>query len=674
MIIKELELTNIRSHGHSMIRFPLGRTLLEGDIGSGKSSVLVAMEFALFGLGSDSGTSVLRLGQDSGEVRMSFDVDGSEYEVTRRLQRKAGRVQQSDGVLKMPGETLSLSPSELKEKILEILEFNEAPDPKAQSWVYRYAVYTPQEEMKSVLALASEQRLQILRRAFRVEDYKVAANNAEEASKQIRIDASKQDGIATGMTELREVIERLQKEEEKHRDGLSELEETELHVEEEVRLVKDEREALRKRELSLQGVKVEKEYYERLESEAAADFAAAKAEIAELTGALKAIDAELAGSEPERPPSADSLPDLKRRGRTLEGKEKKLTELKAAAETKLSDYESVMRNGVCPVCDRPVEAHDFDERRSEKSAERDHLVWELRAVEGEINTLREKIERVESYREASKESAQRRAERSRLKADLEKKAQAMHKFEKRVNFAKKSLQQAGEQLRELRGVEEGIKAAEKSLTKTEDKLRGVRDRLVRTRGLLEEAQKRQTEIAIEVVAKEEASNRGRKLREREIWLSDYFVPTVKTIEKSVLATVNQEFDSLFRKWFGLLVDDPEKEVRVDEDFSPVVTQAGYEQDVRYLSGGERTSIALAYRLALNVLAQRVSVGMKSNLLILDEPTDGFSQAQLGTVREVLDDVGCLQMIIVSHDKELESFADQIFMVEKTLGESTVRTP
>ncbi|MDG6964080.1 MAG: hypothetical protein JRN16_01335 [Nitrososphaerota archaeon] len=674
MIIKELELTNIRSHGHSMIRFPLGRTLLEGDIGSGKSSVLVAMEFALFGLGSDSGTSVLRLGQDSGEVRMSFDVDGSEYEVTRRLQRKSGRVQQSDGVLKMPGETLSLSPSELKEKILEILEFNEAPDPKAQSWVYRYAVYTPQEEMKSILALASEQRLQILRRAFRVEDYKVAANNAEEASKQIRIDASKQDGIATGMTELREVIERLQKEEEKHRDGLSELEETELHVEEEVRLVKDEREALRKRELSLQGVKVEKEYYERLESEAAADFAAAKAEIAELTGALKAIDAELAGSELERPPSTDSLPDLKRRGRTLEGKEKKLTELKAAAETKLSDYESVMRNGVCPVCDRPVEAHDFDERRSEKSAERDHLVRELRAVEGEINTLREKIERVESYREASKESAQRRAERSRLKADLEKKAQAMHKFEKRVNFAKKSLQQAGEQLRELRGVEEGIKAAEKNLTKTEDKLRGVRDRLVRTRGLLEEAQKRQTEIAIEVVAKEEASNRGRKLREREIWLSDYFVPTVKTVEKSVLATVNQEFDSLFRKWFGLLVDDPEKEVRVDEDFSPVVTQAGYEQDVRYLSGGERTSIALAYRLALNVLAQRVSVGMKSNLLILDEPTDGFSQAQLGTVREVLDDVGCLQMIIVSHDKELESFADQIFMVEKTLGESTVRTP
>jgi exonuclease SbcC len=59
-------------------------------------------------------------------------------------------------------------------------------------------------------------------------------------------------------------------------------------------------------------------------------------------------------------------------------------------------------------------------------------------------------------------------------------------------------------------------------------------------------------------------------------------------------------------------------------------------------------------------------------LILDEPTDGFSKEQLGMVREVLDDVGCPQTIIVSHDKELESLADQIFVVEKAGSESAVR--
>ncbi len=80
----------------------------------------------------------------------------------------------------------------------------------------------------------------------------------------------------------------------------------------------------------------------------------------------------------------------------------------------------------------------------------------------------------------------------------------------------------------------------------------------------------------------------------------------------------------------------------------------------YLSSGEKTSVALAYRLALNKIVQKVSTGMSSNLLILDEPTDGFSKEQLGNVREILDELECPQIIIVSHEKELESFADQIF--------------
>lgn len=674
MIIKELELTNIRSHGHSLIRLPLGRTLLEGDIGSGKSSVLMAIEFALFGLGSDTGSSVLKLGQDSGGVRMVFDVDGSEYEIVRRLQRKSGRVQQSDGVLKMPGETLNLSPSELKEKVLEILQFNEAPDPKAQSWIYRYAVYTPQEEMKYILALVPDQRLQILRRAFRLEDYKIAATNAEDAARHVREDAREQDGIARGVGDLRGQVEELQTEEGEHRAGLADLEKEEAEAEGQVRLAKEEREDMQKREVSLQSAKAEREYYERLESDAAEELASIKEEHGDLSMELKKVEAYIGGAEAGRPPSASSLSGLKRKERGLEVKAKMLTELKAAAEAKASDYESIVKNGVCPVCDRPAGAHDFEERMARKDAEKRHFAEELSSVEGEIEGLRARIEKAEAYKDAVKELALRRSERSRLKGEIEKAELAQHKFGKRVAFAKSTLQQLGKQLEELRGLALEIETANRKLAQSEDKLRGVRDRLVKTRGLLESVQKRQTEIAIMIVAKEEASNKSRRLREMEIWLGDYFVPTVRVIEKSVLATINQEFDALFKKWFGMLVGDPDKEVSVDEDFAPMVTEGGYEQDVKYLSGGERTSIALAYRLALNFLAQRVSVGMKSNLLILDEPTDGFSKEQLGMVREVLDDVGCPQVIIVSHDKELESFADQIFRVEKVGSESVVRVP
>lgn len=56
--------------------------------------------------------------------------------------------------------------------------------------------------------------------------------------------------------------------------------------------------------------------------------------------------------------------------------------------------------------------------------------------------------------------------------------------------------------------------------------------------------------------------------------------------------------------------------------------------------------------------------MKSKLLVLDEPTDGFSKNQLGKIREVLDELKSEQIIWVSHEKELETYADNIFQISK----------
>ena len=149
------------------------------------------------------------------------------------------------------------------------------------------------------------------------------------------------------------------------------------------------------------------------------------------------------------------------------------------------------------------------------------------------------------------------------------------------------------------------------------------------------------------------------------------MPTVEDIEKQVMTRINHEFNALFQKWFAMLVDDPGKQAKVDEDFTPIIQQDGVDQDVAYLSGGEKTSVALAYRLALNSIVRKVSTGMGSNLLILDEPTDGFSKEQLGKVREILDELQSPQIILVSHEKELESFADQIFKISKSDGISKI---
>ena len=61
------------------------------------------------------------------------------------------------------------------------------------------------------------------------------------------------------------------------------------------------------------------------------------------------------------------------------------------------------------------------------------------------------------------------------------------------------------------------------------------------------------------------------------------------------------------------------------------------------------------------------------LIILDEPTDGFSSQQLYRMREVLKDLNCEQVILVSHESELEGLANHVFRVDKVAGESIVST-
>ena len=61
MILRFITLENIRSYGEpTTIDFQLGTTLFEGDVASGKSTILSAVEFALFGLGDLNGSFLLR--------------------------------------------------------------------------------------------------------------------------------------------------------------------------------------------------------------------------------------------------------------------------------------------------------------------------------------------------------------------------------------------------------------------------------------------------------------------------------------------------------------------------------------------------------------------------------------------------------------------------------------
>ena len=72
MLLNSIIIDNIRSYEHEEVEFPRGISLFEGDIGSGKSTVLMAIEFALFGLGSQKAESLLakKLLQELGQGQL----------------------------------------------------------------------------------------------------------------------------------------------------------------------------------------------------------------------------------------------------------------------------------------------------------------------------------------------------------------------------------------------------------------------------------------------------------------------------------------------------------------------------------------------------------------------------------------------------------------------------
>jgi len=155
-----------------------------------------------------------------------------------------------------------------------------------------------------------------------------------------------------------------------------------------------------------------------------------------------------------------------------------------------------------------------------------------------------------------------------------------------------------------------------------------------------------------------------------IWLNQHFIPSLEQIESQVLISVKEEFNRLFQKWFYLLIEVGDIDVEIDEYFTPIVNQSGYHLEVDSLSGGEKSSIALAYRLALNEIIRRM-IMLEDNLLILDEPTDGFSKEQLVQIKYVLEELSAAQVIVVSHEKELEGFVETIFRVVKESEKSQV---
>ena len=686
MLIEKIKLANIRSYNNAEIDFPEGSILLSGNIGSGKSTILLAIDFALFGISRDlPGTALLRNGEKEGSVELHFKINDKKIVVKRVLKRSVTSVSQDTGELTVEGEKNEFTAMELKQRILELLNYPPDLLTKSKSMVYHYTVYSPQEKMKEILLSSNEDRLEILRKVFGIDKYKRVRNNVE-----IFIVALKQKSkeVAAMVADLEQKLEELS--EQKQRE--EELNLVLKKISPEVIMLKSKYEEKKK---SIEVFESELKQYEMLKHEIekttisikhkVSEIATSKEMVETLHSQMLTIQNDLA-----KLPMADS--SLHERISIMEKEIKNLEEQQVHCHKKISSLETIKSNHEklcndinsleeCPICQQSIEEGHKKKVSKKASGEIEKLDREILALKtsleqnGQILTHRKnEVKKLESMLQNQKVIEVKQSDLYSRKKDLE-------VVEKRVRSSNDELVLLNQKLFSFQSnfkenplIETELKNKKQELEIISENLRDFEIKKASTDSEIKTLTIIIKKLELEIESKEKLKENIAKLLQLREWLEKQFMNITLIMEKNIMLRVHAELESLIQRWFSALVDSETIKIRIDEEFSPIIEQNGYEIEYLHLSGGEKTAAALAYRLALNQVINTLMSSINTkDILMLDEPTDGFSQEQLDRMRNILEEINTKQTIIVSHDPKVESFVDTVIRLEKSEHTTKVNT-
>ena len=601
-------------------------------------------------------------------MSLTLESGGTEYTVERELKTRGGEVVQGECHIISDGERERLSPSDLKERVISILGFNEPTHPRAESLVYRYAVFTPQEQMKEILTRNADERLQVIRRVLGAQSYQVAVENSEIIEKRIK-------EISYG---LRKASEDLQEK----RDEMDERARTIAELESEIPRLREAQETssrlVKTLESELKDVLAEREALARTDAMIPLlrqEVEGTRKRIQDDTRSLRDLESRL--SE-EIEPKIEAFRTMKPVGSVQDlevdsddSKERlgRLRESEHNLEAEVTKTRDLIAKGICPLCGQRISG-DFSRREEHAEKEREKLKEKISEEEGLLVSLVQRLEAARRFDEAKKECERAEREGAHISSQIALLRRRLQESTIHLAQLASDLRRSESEATELTKVSEKAADLESRLKEGRQGEKDSSEDLTRASTELKDTTRELELLSLEANRKEAAMREAQRLASYQGWLASFFRPTVEMIEKRTLAQAAARFNEHFQRFFNSLVDDPDMVVRVREDFSPIFERQGFEQDFEALSGGERTSMALAYRFALNSVVKE-SVSSRPELVILDEPTDGFSKEQVYKMRGLLEELGSRQVILVSHERELESMADHVFRVEKRDGTSIV---
>lgn len=225
-MITAVALKNWRSHLESRLSFSEGTNCFVGSIGSGKTSILDAICFALFGTFPLLQQKKLKLEdvvmkkpkkQSTAEVEVVFEVNGDTYKVRRKIEK--GRTSQAEIVKN--NEFLETQSQKVTEEIEKIL--------KIDYELFTRAVYSEQNQLDMFLTIPKGQRMKRIDQLLELDRFESARASTVAITNSCKSSIMEKQNIALSLEKdeslrnldiIRKEIENLESDKEKLRIDL----------------------------------------------------------------------------------------------------------------------------------------------------------------------------------------------------------------------------------------------------------------------------------------------------------------------------------------------------------------------------------------------------------------------------------------------------------------------
>ncbi len=694
MKIEIVQLENIRSHIKSTVPFTHGFNCVVGGVGCGKSSVLYAIDYALFGdtVSSKSFEYLLREGCDACRVTIQFSQNGSTYRLIRGLRRRGKSINQDYEQLKLYEDdklVASMKTDAIAEQFKAITGLDRD--------LYREIVWFRQEHLKELLDAKPRDRQTSLDELFGLSDYEVAWTNIAQYKRDYENELTfyQKDADVNSLEKLSAEYNRTSEE-----FTLLEmdLETATQKLAVAKRLLADAEAQLGKVEEKKLAVEELKRKEAQLNANIANTNKTANSLKQRFSDKQTLIEGMMQRQGTFESQMKQCLSKLEQAGlpinqpfeqlaSCLQGFDEKISTLRAEQEAtsrsmqqdqKRASTLTETEESKCPVCSQPLTGNyktDLLQSIRQENAEREKAINHLRL---EVATL-QKTKTVASEAYGNLQTCNTRSadlkiiiaeeeiNLQKLKSELEEQQILDGEFRKELEAVKSEIgtfdlselqaakDRKDEAIRQRYAVESDLRTKENRKKDLANRLDDIKDRINIAQEKLERMEKIRKTVEV--------------------------LGAIRDAYRSIQPKLRSEFVKVLRNFVQQVLDGlvggegPMLNVVIDDTYTPYVkSESGVDREVSNLSGGERTLLAFAYRLGLGQLIMQSRTGHGLSMLVLDEPTEnlGSEDGSIERLAEAISRFKAIEQIIaVTHSEAFAAKADHVVTLEKEAGVSKI---